>query len=172
MCRENDCTESIATLLNEQFRFHHPVLHDPDQANRILVRRSHIWQDAVRAFSRTSFDPHKCIRITFIGEEAVDDGGPRREFLSLAVQELAEDGNIFQGPQHSRFLVHNVQALASRKFYYAGLLVANGGPGLTCLAEALYTYLSSGIHGIFNPDLSLIPDLEIQESLEQVSLLE
>lgn len=155
---------------------HHPVLHDPDQANWILVCRSHIWRDAVRAFSRTSFDPHKCIRVTFIGEEAVDDEGPRREFLSLALQELAEDGDIFQGPQHSHFLVHNVQVLASRKFYCAGLLVAlslaNGVPGLTCLAEALSTYLSCGIHGIFNPDLSLIPDLEIQESLEQVSLLE
>ena len=51
----------------------------------------------------------KSIRVTFIGKEVrIDDGRPRQEFLSLAVQELAEDGYILQGPQHSRFLVHNV----------------------------------------------------------------
>ena len=42
------------------------------------------------------FDRHTYIQITFVGEEAVDDGGPRHEFLSLVLQEMAEDGNIFQ----------------------------------------------------------------------------
>ena len=63
-----------------------------------------------------TFDPHTNIRITFVGEEAVDDGGPRREFLILVLQEMAADGNIFQGLAHSCFLLHNVQALAARKF--------------------------------------------------------
>ena len=71
-------------------------------------------------------------------------GGPRRFFV-LALQELAEDSSIFQGPPHGRFFLHNVQALASRKYFYAGMLVAvslaNGGPGLPCLAEAVYEYL-------------------------------
>ena len=83
-----------------------------------------------------------------MGEEAVDDGGPRREFLTLVLQEMAADGNIFQGLPHSRFLLHNVQALAARKFFLAGMLVAvslaNGGPGLACLSEALYNYLCFG----------------------------
>ena len=65
---------------------------DPDQANRVTICRKHIWKDAVRAMSRSSFDPKRCIRVTFVGEEAVDDGGSRREFLSLALQELTMDG--------------------------------------------------------------------------------
>ena len=64
------------------------------------------------------------MHITFVGEEAVDDGGPRREFFTQALQEMAKDGNILQGPENSRFFVHNVQALASRKFFCAGILVA------------------------------------------------
>ena len=62
--------------------------------------------------------------VTFVGGEAVDDGGPQREFLSLVLQEIAADSNIFQGLPHSRFLLHNVQALVARKFFYAGMLVA------------------------------------------------
>lgn len=66
------------------------------------------------------------------------------------------------------------QGLTSRKFFYAGMLVAvslaNGGPGLNCLSETVYTYLCHGLQCKFTPDLSLIPDLDIKESLEQVSL--
>ena len=54
----------------------------------------------------------------------MDDGGPCREFFSLAVQELARDGTIFQGPQCSRFFTHNVQGMARNKFFYAGMLLA------------------------------------------------
>ena len=132
--REDVSTESLATLLDEHFSLYYPVVFDPDQANRVTIRRNHIWKDAVRAMSRSSFDPSRCIRVTFVGEEAVDDGGPRREFFSLALQEMTADGTIFQGPQHSRFFMHNVQGLTSKKFFYAGMLVAvslaNGGPGL------------------------------------------
>lgn len=73
--------------------------------------------------------------------------------------------------------MHNVQGLTSRKFFYAGMLAAvsfaNGGPGLNCLSKTVYTYLRHGLQCKFTPDLSLIPDLDIKESLEeQVSLYE
>ena len=82
---------------------------------------------------------------------------------------MSEDCSILQGPEHSRFFVHNVQALANRKFYYAGLLVAislaNGGP---CLAEAVYEYFYHGLRCKITPNITLIPDIDIQESLQQV----
>ena len=46
--------------------------------------------------------------------------------------------------------------------------LANGGPGLPCLAEALYTYLCVGLHGDYAPDLSLLPDSNLHNSLQQV----
>jgi len=64
--------------------------------------------------------------------------------------------------------------MSTRKFYYAGMLVAvslaNGGPGLTCLPETVYTYICHGLQSKFTPELSMITDLDIQKSLEQVSL--
>ena len=160
----------MAIVLKEHFDS--TIHHDLDDVNRVTVRRKHIWRDAIRAMSRPTFDPCKCVQVTFIGEEAVDGGGPRCEFFALALQELADDSSIFQGPPHGRFFLHNVQALASRKYFYAGMLVAvslaNGGPGLPCLAEAVYAYLCYGLHYKYTPDLSLIPDISIQENLEQV----
>ena len=79
--REKVSTGSVAALLDEHFSLYYPIVHDPDQANRITIRRNHIWRDAVRAMSRSSFDPSRCVQVTFIGEQAVDDGGPRREFF-------------------------------------------------------------------------------------------
>ena len=139
--REELSTESVAALLDEHFSLYYPIVCDPDQANRITIRRNHIWKDAVHAMSRSSFDPSRCVKVTFVSEEAVDDGGPRHEFFSLALQEVTEDGTIFQGPQCICFFMHNVQGLISRKFFYAGMLVAvslaNGGPGLACLSETV-----------------------------------
>ena len=119
------CSESLPELhvLDKHFRLSHPFEHEIDGANRVTICRNHIWKDAVCAMSRPTFDPHLCFRVSFVGEEAVDDGGPCREFFSLAMQELARDGTIFQGPQCSRFFTHNVQGMARRKFFYAGMLV-------------------------------------------------
>jgi len=36
--------------------------------------------------------------VSFIGEAGKDEGGPRREFFSLAMAKMAEDSTIFQGP--------------------------------------------------------------------------
>ena len=127
----------MAIVLEEHFDS--TIHHDLDDVNRVTIRRKHIWRDAIRAMSRPTFDPCNCVQVTFIGEEAVDGGGWAQVcFFVLALQELAEDSSIFQGPPHGRFFLHNVQALASRKYFYAGMLVAvslaNGGPGLPCLA--------------------------------------
>lgn len=46
----------------------------------VRVRRSNILSDSVRQFSRKSFDVSRMIKVNFIGEEAVDLGGPRRVF--------------------------------------------------------------------------------------------
>ena len=167
---------TFSTLIRDHFTINYPSLQDTlsDEVNRVTIRRNHIWKDAIRALSRPTFDPTLRVRVTFVGEEAVDGGGPCREFFCLALQEIADDGTIFQGPLQSRFLVHNLQALASRKFFYAGMMIAislaNGGPQFACLAEALYVYLCHGFSGNYAVDVSLIPDHEIQGKLQQVSL--
>ena len=48
---------------------------------RVTVRRKHLWQDYTKA-RQTNYHPSNLIKITFCGESAIDDGGPRREFFS------------------------------------------------------------------------------------------
>ena len=92
----------MAIVLKEHFDS--TIHHDLDDVNRVTIRHKHIWRDTIRTMSHPTFDLCKCVPVTFIGEEAVDGGGPRREFFALALQELAEDSSIFQGPR--RFILN------------------------------------------------------------------
>lgn len=52
---------------------------DEEDYQRISVRRSKIYHDAIRAFSKVSFDANKILKVCFIA--TVDEGGPHREFF-------------------------------------------------------------------------------------------
>lgn len=48
----------------------------------IYVGRKLLWQDSVDARKRSKwFKPENALKVNFIGEPAVDGGGPRREFF-------------------------------------------------------------------------------------------
>lgn len=49
---------------------------------RLNVRRKYIWSDFVESRSSGKVSPTDNVKIVFIGECAIDDGGPRREFFS------------------------------------------------------------------------------------------
>lgn len=57
---------------------------DKDSTNRISVRRKCAFQDYVdaRKKPRRQLKENATLKVTFIGEPAVDDGGPRREFFA------------------------------------------------------------------------------------------
>ena len=152
---------NVSSVLKKHFSLF-PISMDPEEANRLVIRHKHIWNDAVWALSKYSFDYHKSVQITFVGEEAVDEGRPKREFFHLALQAMADEHTIFQGPSHGRSFVHIVQALAGRKFFFAGLLVAlslaNGGPGFPCLAESVFNYLCYRLEAGVQPDVDDVPD--------------
>ena len=149
-----------------------PLSTDIDEANRVVIRRKHIWKDTLRAFSRSFFDYKRAIHVIFVGEEAADAGGPRRKFFHLALEAMASDGQLFHGPPDRRSFVHNMQAVVSRKFFFAGMLVAvslaNGGPGFPCLANAFFNYLCYGLGPMVKPEVEDIPDIEIKEKLKMV----
>ena len=47
-------------------------------AQRLIILRKHVWEDALHCFK--TLDPSKPIKINFLGDPAVDHGGPLREF--------------------------------------------------------------------------------------------
>ena len=52
-----------------------------DDEIRVTVRRKHLWWDFTRARNEY-FCPTNTIKVTFCGEPAIDDGGPKREFFT------------------------------------------------------------------------------------------
>lgn len=73
------------------------------QVCKFNINRSAVLDGAIRGFRRLSYDPNKMMSIKFSDdrgtkEEAVDLGGPRREFLRLLMESLAES-DMFAGPK-------------------------------------------------------------------------
>ncbi len=52
------------------------------------VRRSNLRLDTMRAFSRPTFNVSNLLKVIFVGEPSVDDGGPCREFFLLIMKEI------------------------------------------------------------------------------------
>lgn len=81
---------------------------DKDRPHRVTVRRGHILEDAVA--SLRCYDETKHLRVTFLGEPAVDEGGPRREFFMLLLGDVANNGSLLDGSPERRVLRHNASA--------------------------------------------------------------
>lgn len=92
----------------------------PITANQINAVRGEELDCAMRAFSRRHFDPESKIDVVFmdaegVGEGAVDEGGPTREFCTLLMRQL-QSHNIFEGPEESRTLALDSLGKRSSKF--------------------------------------------------------
>ncbi|XP_033729917.1 uncharacterized protein LOC117319189 [Pecten maximus] len=66
------------------------------EQTRILVYRRRVLESAFKAFARPSFRPEGKLNIKLCeGELGEDYGGPKREFLRLALEELS-NSNMFK----------------------------------------------------------------------------
>ena len=63
---------------------------------------------------RFGFDESKHFRVTFLGDPAVDQGGPKREFFMLLMGAIANSGSLLDGPPDRRILRHNANAFQVR----------------------------------------------------------
>lgn len=129
-----------------------------------------MFSDALRTFSRSSFDPTKYLKVTFVGEPAVDEGGPRRELFCL-IQSASCTSGLFAGLPGHLTPIHSVEALSSNKFYVLGKMLATGlvqgGQPPVCFAKPVadflvYESVKSAV------DLDDIPEYDIIESLKKV----
>lgn len=77
-------------------------------SNQINVSRDNILQGSLHAFKRRRFNPEARLDVIFVdsdgvGEGAIDDGGPTREYLRLLMREI-QISKIFEGPEDNRLL--------------------------------------------------------------------
>ena len=63
---------------------------------KFVVRRNFLWMDTIRKLRRSTKGLNYPIRVDFLGESAIDAGGPRREFFSLLVS-CAAKANVLIG---------------------------------------------------------------------------
>ncbi len=148
------------------------VGRDEEDFQRINVRRSFLLRDAFRHIGKDSFDANKLLRVVFIGEPAVDEGGPRREFFRLLLHEIFNHSGLFAGYPNHVVPLHNVQAIQSNKFYTIGKIIAmnlvQGGEAPSCFCKAVADILVND-HVSSDVDIGDIPDHDIQSSLGAVS---
>ena len=57
-----------------------------------------------------SFGEQKHLHIRFVGEPAVDEGSPRREFFMLLMNAISNNSMLLHGPPDRRLLRHNTSA--------------------------------------------------------------
>ena len=114
------------------------------------------------------------LKVFFIGESAIDNGGPRREYFQLLQHDIACKSGVFTGwPDHVTPL-HNVEALARNKFYVIGKMLATalvqGGQPPVYFAGAVADFL------VFDRVKSSveendIADFEIRTCLRKVGIV-
>ena len=144
---------------------------DEEDRQRLHVRRNSLVKDTLAAFSRSSFDVSKMLKVVFIPEGAVDDGGPCREFFQLAVKEVLKSGSFFTGWPSNVVPQHNIEAVAEGTYFTIGKLIATclvqGGQPPVCFSSAVADFL------VYNevrakPCLDDIPNLNVREQLAKV----
>lgn len=146
------------------------LFEDEDAALRIAVRRRHIWKDAKLVLSRGNNVYSRGMRVTFVSEAAVDQGGPTREFFRLALTGISQNNSLFDGCLERRVARHNLVGLQGNSYLIVGRLIAlslmYGGPAPHFFATAVAEYLLN-----VNPltvSIEDVPDQSVQANLLQV----
>ena len=160
---------SIEAILHRQKAKMLPI--DKSEYQRIVVRRKHLWDDALHRF-QSGINFHKYIRITFVGEPAVDDGGPLREFLHLVMGAIATSNYLFHGREDCRVPIPNQAELERHTYQHVGEMIAvslvNGGPAPSFFAPSVVEYIVHGMSKV-KATVSEVPSQRIKNKLEKVS---
>lgn len=109
---------------------------------KITVDESDIIADAFEAFCP--------VRVNFIGQPAVDSGGPRREFFTRLFQEFAYStqglaANLFEGEEGRLLPPYSISTVCSGVMKVIGKMIAYSivqcGVGFPFLSLVCYWYL-------------------------------
>ncbi|XDV19497.1 hypothetical protein PO909_024962 [Leuciscus waleckii] len=162
-----DCsTEEILLELGQEINY--------NQSCRFNINRKNVLDGAFRAFTRKSYDPFKRISVRFSDEcgnfeEAVDLGGPRREFLTL-LMEAIEKSALLAGPDGRKNLALDSVAFREDRYYLAGKAIAvsmvHGGPSPGFFSSTLFECICNGN---VSPTIDDVNDLDLQAKIQKIA---
>ncbi len=137
---------------------------------RIVIRRKHLLLDAMNKF-RGGLDEHKYLKVTFVGEPAVDDGGPLREFFHLLMKTITEDNKLLCGRYDCRTPRKNVAEFQKKSFFQLGRMIAmslvHGGPAPHFFSTAVADYICCGLFKV-RASISDVGDEHVHQALIEV----
>ncbi|XP_073719385.1 G2/M phase-specific E3 ubiquitin-protein ligase-like [Misgurnus anguillicaudatus] len=151
------------------------ILREPPRANIINVYREDVLDCTLRAFQRQRFNAEARVDVAFVdvdgkGEGSVDEGGPRREFLRLLMQEV-QHCRIFEGPEESRSLALHGDAVQKGLYRTIGkmisMAVVQGGLPINFFSERLYCQISASPPPKYT--LEEVTDLDICSQMEKIN---
>eukprot|EP00794_Sanderia_malayensis_P005842 gene5842-6540_t len=119
-----------------------------EEFERVKVRRAYVWNDAKVKLGKMNIKAwSKSLKVQFVGESAVDDGGPKREMTSL-VHTMVCKSNMFQGNPDARCFSNNFTALKDGDYRLYGQFCAwtilQGCPAPSFFAPPVVDYILFG----------------------------
>ncbi|XP_031565225.1 G2/M phase-specific E3 ubiquitin-protein ligase-like [Actinia tenebrosa] len=144
------------------------------KSSHIDVQRKFIFDDYLEGRKRPWIKAENRLSVVFIGEAAVDDGGPRREFFTEIFEHVKR--RLFIQDDKDGFVpLESTVALTEGSFKVAGELMAmslaQGGPAPNFLASWVYDYLSSGLDGV-PAQIENIKDSKFKRVAEKIMAVE
>ncbi|CAM4609845.1 unnamed protein product [Leuciscus chuanchicus] len=139
------------------------------------INRSSVLDGAIRGFKRGTYDPCHTISVRFsddmgVPEEAVDLGGPRREFLRILMEALLQSP-MFEGEEDKMNLAFDSTAMREDRYFIAGRAIAvslvHGGPPACFLSPTLFSSLVDGPE-LAKPVLEDIADSDLHEKIKRI----
>lgn len=115
------------------------------------MRRKHLWEDALNRF-KGGLDFTKYICISFVGEPAVDEGRPFREFLHLLIGSIATNNSLFCGKDDCQVSAPNMVELTNKTHLHVGEMIAvslvHGDPARVFFTPSLADYILYSLHKV------------------------
>ena len=144
---------------------------------RFKVRRYFVWQDAKPKLLMASKnnDWAKCIKVEFFQDPAIDEAGPRREFISL-IHKFMHHSTLFTGVDGKKCFADNFQSLRDHDYELYGKLrawsVLQGCPPPNFLASPVVDFIVYGNLQQVTYDIDSIPEKDIREKLHNLNAIQ
>lgn len=120
------------------------------RVKRVAVNTDRVFLDALALYKTSALDVGRPIEVELIGSEAVDLGGPRRQFFNILIEGLKQNQllRLFEGDVNQGNLLPTVNqdAIIAGHFKVAGRIILhsilNEGPAFpSFLLQPISTWL-------------------------------
>ena len=103
------------------------------------------FEDAVKGFSKPSFNAAKVFKVRFVGESAEDEGGLRREFFQRLMKAAFRSRAMFSGWPCHTIPVHSISSITNNHLFLVRVMISTsliqGSQAPACFSPAVTDYL-------------------------------